>query len=79
MVNKLFTLLFASVLVFPLSTASSPGGSQRGEGSEAGALGGHCNRISKDQSTLTVRNVNSTTRRPPVRTVRRNGQTRSTQ
>jgi hypothetical protein len=56
MVNKLFTLLFASVLVFPLSTAVF---AQEAKAAKPARWEGMVTRVSKDQSTLTVRNVGS--------------------
>ena len=44
MVNKLFTLLFASVLVFPLSTAVFAQEAPKEAKAEAGALGGRNNQ-----------------------------------
>jgi hypothetical protein len=59
MVRKLFTLLFASVLVFGLSTPLfAQEGSKPAEGKAAkqGRVEGIVTRSSKDNSTLTVRN-----------------------
>ena len=57
MVNKLFTLLFASVLVFPLSTAVFA--QEAPKEAKAARWEGVVIRVSKDQSTLTVRKVGS--------------------
>ncbi len=54
MVNKLFTLLFASVLVFPLSTAVFAQ-----EAPHEAKAAKPARRVSKDHSTLTVRSVGS--------------------
>jgi hypothetical protein len=59
MVRKLFTLLFASVLVFGLSTpVFAQEGSRPAEGKAAkqGRVEGIVTRSNKDNSTLTVRN-----------------------
>jgi hypothetical protein len=56
MVNKLFTLLFASVLVLPLSTAVF---AQEAKAAKPARWEGIVIRVSKDQSTLTVRDVAS--------------------
>ena len=59
MVRKLFTLLFASVLVFGLSTPLfAQEGSKPAEGKAAkqGRVEGIVTRSSTDKSTLTVRN-----------------------
>jgi hypothetical protein len=61
MVNKLFTLLFASVLVFPLSTVVfAQEAPKEAKAAKPARWEGIVIRVSKDQSTLTVRNVNST-------------------
>jgi len=61
MVNKLFTLLFASVLVFPLSTVVfAQEAPKEAKAAKPAHWEGIVIRVSKDQSTLTVRNVNST-------------------
>jgi hypothetical protein len=60
MVNKLFTLLFASVLVFPLSTAVfAQEAPKEAKAAKPARWEGMVTRVSKDQSTLTVRNVGS--------------------
>ena len=60
MVNKLFTLLFASVLVFPLSTAVfAQEAPQEAKAAKPARWEGIVIRVSKDQSTLTVRDVAS--------------------
>ena len=61
MVNKLFTLLFASVLVFPLSTAVFA--QEAPKEAKAARWEGVVIRVSKDKSTLTIRNQNSTQER----------------
>src|SRR6202158_5784684 len=64
MVNKLFTLLFASVLVFPLSTAVfAQEAPKEAKAAKPARWEGVVIRISKDQSTLTVRNQNTTQER----------------
>jgi hypothetical protein len=61
MVNKLFTLLFASVLVFPLSTAVfAQEAPKEAKAAKPARWEGIVIRVSKDQSTLTVRDVVST-------------------
>src|SRR3984893_508785 len=60
MVNKLFTLLFASVLVFPLSTAVfAQEAPQEAKAAKPGRWEGIVPRVIKDHSTLTVRSVGS--------------------
>jgi hypothetical protein len=60
MVNKLFTLLFASVLVFPLSTAVfAQEAPKEAKAAKPARWEGIVTRVSKDHSTLTVRNVGS--------------------
>ena len=60
MVNKLFTLLFASVLVFPLSTAVfAQEAPKEAKVAKPARWEGMVTRVSKDQSTLTVRSVGS--------------------
>src|SRR5246127_2929663 len=60
MVNKLFTLLFATVLVFPLSTAVfAQEAPKEAKAAKPARWEGIVIRVSKDKSTLTVRNVNS--------------------
>jgi hypothetical protein len=56
MVNKLFTLLFASVVVFALSTTVfAQGASDKAKAAKPARWEGIVIRVSKDQSTLTVR------------------------
>ena len=57
MVKKLFALLFASVLVFPLSTVAFA--QEAPKEAKAARWEGIVARVSKDQSTLTVRKVGS--------------------
>ena len=60
MVNKLFTLLFASILVFPLSTAVfAQEAPKEAKAAKPARWEGMVTRVSKDQSTLTVRDVGS--------------------
>jgi hypothetical protein len=60
MVNKLFTLLFASVLVFPVSTAVfAQEAPHEAKAAKPARWEGIVIRVSKDQSTLTVRDVAS--------------------
>jgi hypothetical protein len=60
MVNKLFTLLFASVLVFPLSTAVfAQEAPQEAKAAKPARWEGTVTRVSKDHSTLTVRKLGS--------------------
>src|SRR5712664_3816465 len=60
MVNKLFTLLFASVLVFPLSTAVfAQEAPKEAKAAKPARWEGIVIRVSKDKSTLTVRDVAS--------------------
>jgi Domain of unknown function (DUF5666) len=60
MVNRLFTLLFASVLVFPLSTAVfAQEAPHEAKAAKPARWEGMVTRVSKDQSTLTVRDVGS--------------------
>lgn len=60
MVNKLLTLLFASVLAFPLSTAVfAQAAPKEAKAAKRGRWEGIVARVSKDQSTLTVRKVGS--------------------
>jgi hypothetical protein len=60
MVNKLFTLLFASVVVFALSTTVfAQGASDKAKAAKPARWEGIVIRVSKDQSTLTVRDVAS--------------------
>ena len=64
MVNKLFTLLFASVLVFPLSTAVfAQEAPKEAKAAKPARWEGVVIRVSKDKSTLTIRNQNSTQER----------------
>ena len=64
MVNKLFTLLFASVLVFPLSTAVfAQEAPQEAKAAKPARWEGIVTRVSKDHSTLTVRKVGSSHQR----------------
>ena len=64
MVNKLFTLLFASVLVFPLSTAVfAQEAPKEAKAAKPARWEGIVIRVSKDKSTLTVRNQNSSQER----------------
>jgi hypothetical protein len=60
MVNKLCTLLFASVLVFPLATAVfAQEAPKEAKAAKPARWEGMVIRVSKDQSTLTVRDVGS--------------------
>jgi hypothetical protein len=60
MVNKLFTLLFASAVVFALSTTVfAQGASDHAKAAKPARWEGIVIRVSKDQSTLTVREVAS--------------------
>ena len=63
MVNKLFTLLFASVLVFGLSTAvfaqEAPHTAKKAKAAKPARWEGIVTRVSTDKSTLTVRAVGS--------------------
>ena len=59
MVKKLLTLLFTSVLAFPLSTAAFAQEAPARRRPRRGPLGGNVIRSSKDKSTLTVRKVGS--------------------
>jgi hypothetical protein len=64
MVNKLFTLLFASVLVFaPSTTVFAQAAPKEAKAAKPARWEGMVIRVSKDQSTLTVRNVNSSQER----------------
>jgi Domain of unknown function (DUF5666) len=57
---KLFTLLFASVLAFPLSTAVfAQDAPKEAKAAKPARWEGMVTRVSKDQSTLTVRDVGS--------------------
>jgi hypothetical protein len=60
MVNKRFTLLFASVVVFALSTTVfAQDASDKAKAAKPARWEGIVIRVSKDQSTLTVRDVAS--------------------
>jgi len=60
MVKKLLTLLFISVIAFPLSTlACAQEAPAQEKGAKEARWEGHIIRSSKDQSTLTVRKVGS--------------------
>jgi len=73
MVNKLFTLLFASAVVFALSTAVfAQGDSGQAKAAKPARWEGIVIRVSKDQSTLTVRDVASS----HEKTVQYDGSTR---
>ena len=64
MVNKLLVLLFASVLAFPLSTlAFAQKAPKEAKAAKPARWEGIVTRISKDQSTLTVRKVGSSQER----------------
>ena len=64
MVNKLFVLLFASVLAFPLSTvAFAQEAPKEAKAAKPARWEGIVTKISKDQSTLTVRKVGSSVER----------------
>jgi uncharacterized membrane protein len=64
MVNKLFTLMFASVLAFPLSTAVfAQKAAHETKAAKPARWEGIVARVSKDQSTLTVRKVGSSEER----------------
>jgi len=60
MLMKLLTLLFVSVLAFPLSTVVfAPDAAAQDKAAKEARWEGHVIRSSKDQSTLTVRKVGS--------------------
>ena len=60
MLKKLLTLLFVSVLAFPLSTVVfAPEAAAQDKATKEARWEGHVIRSSKDQSTLTVRKVGS--------------------
>jgi hypothetical protein len=60
MLKKLLTLLFVSVLAFPLSTVLfAPESAAQDKAAKEARWEGHVIRSSKDQSTLTVRKVGS--------------------
>ena len=60
MVNKLFALLLTSVLVFPMSTvAFAQKAPKEAKAAKPARWEGIVARVSKDQSTLTVRKVGS--------------------
>jgi hypothetical protein len=60
MLKKLLTLLFVSVLAFPLSTVVfAPEVAAQDKPAKEARWEGHVIRSSKDQSTLTVRKVGS--------------------
>jgi hypothetical protein len=60
MVNKLFTLLVASVLAFPLSTmVFAQEAPHEAKAAKPARWEGIVTRVSKDHSTLTIRNVGS--------------------
>ena len=61
MVNKLFALLLTSVLVFPMSTVAFAQAAPKE--AKAARWEGIVARVSKDQSTLTVRKVGSSQER----------------
>src|SRR5882672_2791232 len=59
MVKKLLTLLFASVLAFPLSTVFAPEAGAQDKAAKEMRWEGVIIRSDKDKSTLTVRKVGS--------------------
>ena len=59
MVKKLLTLLFTSVLAFPLSTVFAPEAGAQDKAAKEARWEGVIIRSSKDKSTLTVRKVGS--------------------
>ena len=64
MVNKLFALLLTSVLVFPMSTvAFAQKAPKEAKAAKPARWDGIVARVSKDQSTLTVRKVGSSQER----------------
>ena len=67
MVNKLFTLLFASVLAFPLSTVAfaqeAPKEAKAAKAAKPARWEGIVTKVSKDQSSLTIRKVGSSQER----------------
>jgi len=64
MVNKLFTLLFASVLAFPLSTvAFAQEAPKEAKAAKPARWEGIVTKVSKDQSSLTIRKVGSSQER----------------
>ena len=64
MLKKLLTLLFVSVLAFPLSTVLfAPESAAQDKAAKEARWEGHVIRSSKDQSTLTVRKVGSSEER----------------
>ena len=64
MLKKLLTLLFVSVLAFPLSTVVfAPEAAAQDKAAKEARWEGHVIRSSKDQSTLTVRKVGSSEER----------------
>jgi hypothetical protein len=64
MVNKLFALLFASVLAFPLSTAVfAQEAPKEAKAAKPARWEGIVTKVSKDQSSLTVRKVGSSQER----------------
>ena len=78
MVKKLLTLLFTSVLAFPLSTVFAPEAGAQDKAAKQERWEGVVIRSSTDKSTLNVRKVGSAWRRPLCTTARRNGSVRST-
>ena len=59
MVKKLLTLLFTSVLAFPLSTVFAPEAGAQDKAAKEASWEGVVIRSSTDKSTLTVRRVGS--------------------
>jgi len=64
MVNKLFALLFAAVLAFPVSTAVfAQEAAKEAKAAKPARWEGIVTRVSKDKSSLTVRKVGSSQER----------------